>query len=151
MAALTADIEMAHAGGFEIGKFALNGGVASDIWYKGAILYYLAAGRLTPVNTTAGLQPAGICLEQKTTTAVDEDIMTATKGCWRIVPASAALTDEGALLSCDASAVSDNPADLDTGLSSTGDTAFAFVVKFDDAGTDGLWCDTGRKAIAVVS
>ena len=54
----------------------------------------------------------------------------------------------GVIVSADASATSDNPADLDTGLSATGDTTFGFVVKFE---TGFLWTDIGRKAIAVTS
>lgn len=150
MSAMTADVVIDNLDGWQTKLVYLNAGVAVDVWYKGGVMYYLAAGRITPVNVAAGLQPAGINTEQITTTAVGQLIPVATGGCWNIDSASPALTDEGVLLSADASAASDNPGDLDTGLSSTGDAGFGFVVKYDSTNTS-LWTDIGRKAIAVIS
>ena len=140
---------MEHMDLWPIKQISLEAGLA-DAFYDGAIIYTLAAGQVTPVNTTAGLQPAGINVGQITTTAAAELVEIATAGCWLINYTTPVQTDEGTILSCDASAVSDNPADLNTGITATGDTTFAFIVKLGTTGT-GSWCDIGRKAIAVVS
>ena len=41
MAILSANVtpKMAHAAGFSLGKFPLNGGVAAEVWFEGAILF----------------------------------------------------------------------------------------------------------------
>lgn len=150
MAALTADVSPSMASMWNPHSIEAEAGVI-DTYYDGGVSYVLAAGRITPVNTAAGLQPLGLNQGQVTTTATSgQTVKVACTGLWLINYATPALTDEGVLLSADASALSDNPADLDTGLTSTGDTAFAFVVKLDTTST-GCWCDIARKAIAVVS
>jgi hypothetical protein len=90
----------------------LTNGVNGDIYYKHAIVSYLAAGKITPVPAS-GLSFAGIVAE-----ASDGAIGTSTKvdvwidGEFHIPYTNFAQTDEGFGVYVDRSAASDNPADL---------------------------------------
>lgn len=149
MAALTADTNPPIASLWHHAIEAEAGVV--DTFYDGGVSFILAAGRVTPVNTAAGLQPLGLNLGQVTTTATSgQTVKVAYDGVHLINYTTPALTDEGDLLCVDASTLSDNTADMDTGLSATGDTKFGFILKLDSTST-GCWVNIGRKAIAVVS
>ncbi len=138
---------MAHM--WDINQVALEAGGA-DVFYDGAILFHLAAGRVTPVNTSGGLIGVGINIGQITTTAAADLVDVATSGLWLIDYTTPVQGDEGQIISSDASAVSDNPADLNTGITATGDTTFAIVVKLSTTAA-GAWCDISRKAVPLTS
>ena len=126
-------------------------GVA-DIFYKGGLCFYLAAGGITPV-AASGLEFAGICLEGSngtTTSGTTRIKVAAPHGQWLIKwSGTPALTDEGVLVFVDISAASDNPADLvlEAGAA-TGDFAIGKVVEFVSA-TAGGWVDFDDKTLLV--
>jgi hypothetical protein len=124
-------------------------GVA-DIFYRGGLCWYLAAGGITPV-AASGLPFAGICLEGSngTTTSGTTRIKVATGGEFLILyQGTPALTDEGTLLDCDVSAASDNPADLILdSAGGTGDFPIGIIVEYVSA-TAGAWVNLNQIALA---
>ena len=112
MAALSADSTAVSAHRGFTRRMMLTNGVATETYYKGAIVSYLADGKITPVPAS-GLSFAGIVAE-----ASDGAIGTSTKvdvwthGEFKIAYTNAAQTDCGFGVYVDRSAASDNPADL---------------------------------------
>ena len=150
MAVLSADSTQAlqHRGNIVVKELVC--GVA-DIFYRGGLCYYLAAGGITPV-AAAGLEFAGICLEGSngTTTSGTTRVKVATGGEWLIkYSGTPALTDEGTLLDVDVSAASDNPADLILdSAGATGDFPIGKIVEFVSA-TAGAWVSFDNRALGV--
>ena len=151
MAVLSADSTQAlqHRGNIVVKELVCG---VNDIFYRGGLCYYLAAGGITPV-AAAGLEFAGICLEGSngTTTSGTTRVKVATGGEWLIkYSGTPALTDEGTLLSCDVSAASDNPTDLILHSGgATGDFGIGVITEYVSA-TLGAWVNIERNTLATV-
>ena len=127
----------------------LTNGVASETYYHGATVSYLAAGKITPVHAS-GLSFAGIV-----SVASDGAIGTSTKveviiaGEVHIPYTNFALTDEGFGVYIDRSAASDNPADL-VPLAGTPESAQDYLMgKVVEYTATGCWIElaTGHHPI----
>jgi hypothetical protein len=112
MAVLSADsTAVSRSRGFTRRVKVLNG-VASETYYKGATVSWLAAGKITPVHAS-GLTFAGIVAEASDGAIGTSDYVDIwIDGEFLIAFTNAAQTDEGTGLYVDRSAASDNPADL---------------------------------------
>lgn len=132
MAALSAAVKLTSYG--VPTSIKVPAGVA-DTFYQGAILSWLDATThgVTPVSA-AGLRFAGICLETVTGAAIGDEIEIAIDGLWKLPVAIANGYDaDGELLYVDASAGSDNPADLLCATAATTDYGCARIEKWVDA------------------
>jgi len=149
MAVLSADSTAVSAHRGNCRRVRLTNGVSDETYYKGAIVYYLGAGKITPVNA-ADLVPAGIVAEASdgaigTSATVDVWV----EGEFLIAYATPAVTDEGQMIYTDISAASDNPADLlpagHASISATNDIAFGRVIQFVSS-TAGSWVRIDDKS-----
>ena len=154
MAVLSADSTAVSRHRGECRRAKLVNGVADETYYKGAIVYYLAAGKITPVNA-AGLVPAGIVAEASDGaigTSATVDVWIA--GEFLIAYATPAQTDEGQMVYTDVSAASDNPAELlpagHGSLSTGNDIAFGRVIEFVSS-TAGSWVRLNDKSAVTLT
>lgn len=138
MAALSADSTADLRTRGPISRRYLTSGV-TDVYYKGAVVSYLAAGKITPVPAS-GLSFAGIVDEGSNgSIGTSTKVSVITGGEIHIPFTNFALTDEGFGVYVDRSAASDNPVDL-VPLAGTPESAQDYLMgKVIEYTTTGCW------------
>lgn len=143
MAALTADVHLAHKGDPKIIELPAAG---ADTFYVGAVAVADTGGRVQVAGHASGDRFVGIVTEQKVATAQGDLVKIATGGTWLLPVAGGAITDQESTIYVDISAASDNPADLlvEGGAVESGvDPAMGVCTKFEASAS--LWVNIERR------
>lgn len=113
----------------------------ADIFYKGALVVY-SSGQIVCTGT-ADAEPAGVVMEQVTTTAANQLVRVLWHGLFKFNNTAFTIANQGAIFYCAVN--SDNPADLTA--TATGNTAaFGSLIQCDDDATNGwIYINAGRK------